>query len=334
MKIKHLFDSTTTRLTIWYMIILTALSLLFSVIVFSIATQELQRPFDRPHTANGIFYDVEFERIRSDREDIARASLVKNLLAFNLIVITAGGVSSYLLARRTLQPVEDALEAQTRFNSDVSHELRTPLAVMQSEIEIALRNKKTSAAARDTVLKSNLEEIHNLQALTERLLTLSSDKELPTTSIQLDEAVTEAINRVLPFALQKKITIENTVGKLQVTVNFEALTDSLVILLDNAIKYSPAKSQVKITATQQGRYVVLKVKDEGPGIDKTDLPHVFDRFYRADQSRSKSNVPGHGLGLSIAKRNIETMGGTIQVNSIPGKGSTFTVRLIQLVQSV
>lgn len=325
-----LFHSATLRLTLWYVLILTVLSLFFSGIVYSIAADELHRPIGPGNQRQdsysfGVLND--FEELRQRREQEGKTRLVTSLVVFNAVVIATGGLASYYLARRTLQPIEEALEAQTRFTSDAAHELRTPLAVMQSEIEIGLRDKRATVPKQRDLLESNLDEVGRLRSLTDRLLLLSNLKAVEVSPTSLDDVATEAVNRVIPLALAKHIGIESTVGKQVAVANAEILTDTLVILLDNAIKYSPKKSAVAISAKIQGKHVVLDVTDNGPGIEAKDLPHIFDRFYRADTSRSKENVEGHGLGLSIAKRSVEAMGGTITAVSTPGKGTTFTIRL-------
>lgn len=337
MKIGTWFRSATARLTLWYLLILAVLSILFSVIVYNIAVRELGRPFGPNHQGSQIIVDdgtvtttttpTEFEIYRAAREAEGRQSLVINLVIFNAAVITTGGLASYLLARRTLEPIERTLEAQIRFSSDAAHELRTPLAVMQSEIEVNLRDAKSTAAAQRELLKSNLDEVGRLRSLTDRLLLLSNFKSVDVAATSLDDAATEAINRVIPLAQAKHIGVESTVGKQTAIANADILTDTLVILLDNAIKYSPKRSIVTIAAKDQGKYVILSVSDNGPGINEQDIPHIFDRFYRADSSRSKANVEGHGLGLSIAKRSIEAMGGQITVDSTSDKGTNFTIRL-------
>ena len=326
----RLFHSATLRLTLWYVLILTVLSLFFSGIVYSIAANELHRPLGPGNQRQdsysfGVLND--FEELRQRREQEGKTRLVTSLVVFNAVVIATGGLASYYLARRTLQPIEEALEAQTRFTSDAAHELRTPLAVMQSEIEIGLRDKRATVPKQRDLLESNLDEVGRLRSLTDRLLLLSNLKAVEVSPTSLDDVATEAVNRVIPLALAKHIGIESTVGKEAAVANAEILTDMLVILLDNAIKYSPKKSAITISAKTQGKHVVLDVTDNGPGIEAKDLPHIFDRFYRADTSRSKENVEGHGLGLSIAKRSVEAMGGTITAASTPGKGTTFTIRL-------
>ena len=324
-------ESAVGRLTLWYLLILTLLSLLFSIIVYGIAVNELHRPVGGPRQMSAQIFGESsdtFERYRLEREREGKENLVTGLLMFNILVISTGGLASYLLAKRTLEPIEAALEAQTRFSSDAAHELRTPLAVMQSEIEVGLRSSKPTIDTQRALLKSSLDEVGRLRQLTDRLLLLSNFSTVELTHTVLDEIVTEAINRVVPQALAKRISIDSIVGKETALAHPELITDTLVILLDNAVKYCPPKSEVKISAIEQGRHVLLQVKDNGPGIAAADLPHIFDRFYRADVSRTKHTVEGHGLGLSIAKRAAEAMHGTITATSEPQKGTTFTLKLI------
>jgi signal transduction histidine kinase len=106
-----------------------------------------------------------------------------------------------------------------------------------------------------------------------------------------------------------------------------SLTELVAILLDNAIKYSPEKSQITLSSQPSGHHVKLAVADQGVGMKASDLPYIFHRFYRADRSRSKEHIEGYGLGLSIAKRITDLHHGEITVTSAPGQGSTFKVKL-------
>lgn len=322
-------NSPAMRLTLWYTTIVALLSILFSLIVFTLASHELRRPVRVEDTfVNETSIERQFERIRQERELSARDTLLANLLIFNLFVVTSGGVASYFLARRTLRPIEDMLAAQTRFSSDAAHELRTPLAIMRSEIEVGLRAQKPSLHMQKQLLESNLEEVLRLQALTDRLLALTHNQPVDVQPVQLDSAVTETINRTLPLARKKSITIEHSaVLPLTVQAEPQLLVDVLVVLVDNAIKYSRAHSEVKVSAKKQGRQVVIAVNDRGQGINATDLPHIFERFYRADQARSREKVSGHGLGLSIAKQLTDTMHGSLSAESKVDEGTTFTLRL-------
>jgi len=325
MSIKSLFDSAQLRLTTWYLLILVVLSLLFSTIVYTIASNEFDRAFRvRPGEPPQLLY---IQSLREERAREGRASLVANLVLFNLVVIGAGGGASYLLARRTLRPIEEALHAQSRFSSDAAHELRTPLSVMQSEIEVGLRDPKATKKSHEAVLESSLEEVHRLRVLTDRLLMLASSQTLPLSPVSLEQVAIAAVNHAVPLATEGKVSIDNQVGDLRVNAHAESLSDVLTILIDNAIKYSPAKSTITLTAQPQDNAVAIHVKDEGVGISQADQEKIFDRFYRVDQSRSKQNTEGYGLGLAIAKQLVELQGGKLSVESQPGKGSVFTVIL-------
>lgn len=321
-----LFHSAALKLTMWYLLILMTISITFSAIIYQISSNELGRgiaPKGREY-----IYNLEiFEDLQQQRFEEGRRRLLVNLMTLNLFTLAIGGGASYLLARRTLSPIKEAMDDQGRFTSDASHELRTPLTSMRSEIEIALRDKKLSAPAMRKLLESNLEEVDKLRSLSDRLLLLTSEKQLALGSLSLDDVATEALNRVVALAQAKDITIENVVGRLNVIGSLDSLADLVTILLDNAIKYSPEKTQITIGSELQGKSAVLYVQDQGKGILASEIPHIFDRFYRADPSRNKQHVDGHGLGLAIAKRIAELHGTKITVTSTPGKGSTFSIKL-------
>lgn len=327
-----LFQSATLRLTGWYMLILTVLCLLFSTIVYSIGTQELHRqPPPGGFGRFNSFDDDVRDAIQSDREARAEATsrrLLANLAVFNVVALGAGGLFAYLLARRTLQPIEQAMESQARFSSDAAHELRTPLSVMQSEIEVTLRGKQPSKTSLQQVLRSNLEEINRLQALTSRLLLLAHTEKIMPQPTQVEDAVTDAVNNVIALAQKKHIRIDTHVAPVQVLADRAVLGDILTIFLDNALKYSPPKAPITILSSQKGKYFILSVTDKGRGIAKQDIPYVFDRFYRADTSRTRDETAGHGLGLALAKRLAETINSNLEVTSQPKKGSTFSISLL------
>ncbi|MBL8031239.1 MAG: HAMP domain-containing histidine kinase [Candidatus Doudnabacteria bacterium] len=331
---QSLFHSATLRLTAWYTVILFFISLLFSMVVYQISSHELQRGFGppRPNETIGLyntrFGDDVFQTWREQRIEEGRSRLIGQLVVFNLAVLSTGAAGSYFLARRTLKPVEEALESQTRFSSDAAHELRTPLTIMQSEIEVGLRNKKATTTDHMALLQSNLDEIEHMRTLTDRLLMLANNHEIVLGPTSLESVAIEAFNHYIALAQTKHITIENNVGALEVMGNEHSLTDALGILIENAIKYSPEKARVSVSAVAKGRQALLQVSDTGPGITPEDLPHIFNRFYRTDISRSSQNTPGHGLGLSIAKQIIDAHHGRISAHNNPkDKGATFTISL-------
>lgn len=325
----QLFQSAALKLTLWYLLILMMISITFSVIIYQLSSNEFGRDLPRGGAEGRQFViDPEaFEAFRQQRINESAERLVRNLFFLNIVTLTLGGGASYLLARRTLSPIKAAMDEQGRFTSDASHELRTPLTAIRSEIEVALRNKNITAEQMRTLLNSNLEEVDKLHALSDRLLQLTGDKNLEMSITSLDEVAINALNRVVPLAQKKHIDIENTVANLSILGNADSLADMLTILLDNAIKYSPAKTSIVISAETQNKFVQLSVKDQGQGIKASDLPHIFDRFYRADLSRNKDHVDGHGLGLAIAERIAELHKTKITVVSDLGKGTTFSVKI-------
>lgn len=325
----NIFHSASLKLTAWYLSIIMVISLLFSVIIYNVSSAELGRGFG-PRDIGGqrlLIDPVAFEQLRQQRIEEGKVRLISNLFIVNLATLALGGGASYFLAKRTLSPIQDAMDAQGRFIGDASHELRTPLTAMQAEIEVALRDKKLDTKTARHLLESNLEEVNSLRALTDRLLQLSNGHDISMEAVSIDEPAITALNRVLSLAQSKSINIENNVPPISIHAHNESVTDLLVILLDNAIKYSPQGSSVVVDAKEQGRDAVLSVADKGIGIKASDLPHVFDRFYRADLSRSKQVVAGHGLGLAIAKRIVDAHKGSIDMESSPGKGTVVLVKL-------
>jgi signal transduction histidine kinase len=143
----------------------------------------------------------------------------------------------------------------------------------------------------------------------------------------LSPSLQAAIERLDKTAKAKKVKIENNAKNIKLKAADHSLTELIVILLDNAIKYSPAGSKVFISTAANNKVGRISIKDEGAGIKASDLPHIFDRFFRAEASRSHTQAKGYGLGLAIAKKLANSMNGVIEVNSAPSKGSVFTIIL-------
>ena len=285
----------------------------------------------------------ELEKIRTEQLEMSNNHLQANLIYFNLLILVLSSVISYLLAKRTLRPIKEMVEAQNRFIADASHELRTPLTAMRSEIEVGLRDKKMDLAEAKKLLNSNLEEVSKLESLSSALLELAKGRQvskLEFEEVPLTEVVTEALEKVKSMAQKKAIEFKTDFEKVSIRGDRQSLTELFVILLDNAIKYSPDKSanhapqdntkgsEIAIEIKRDHKKAIVRVVDHGIGIKSSDLPHIFDRFYRAETSRSKAGGDGYGLGLAIAKSIVELHGGEISVRSTPGRGSEFVVKLI------
>ncbi len=226
--------------------------------------------------------------------------------------------------------LESAFESQKQFIQDASHELRTPIAIAQTNIEVAEMEGK--ATARDykrlmEVLKLSLERINRLS---DNLLLLSEGDQsqmkwsVVNTATLLNEVTTEASAK----AAAAGVGLERGPESSEIWVMGDALRlkQAIINLVDNAIKYNRTGGIVKLLARAEGSQVVLQVQDSGIGISEADQQRVFDRFYRVDKSRSRAGG-GSGLGLAIVKKIVEAHGGTISVESTPGKGSTFQIIL-------
>lgn len=341
-----MFASARVQLTLWYLLIIMTISLSFSLVIYEFLSREVERfaqiqlgRFEN-HLNNCIPTPgqpciVPFNVLLPiDTKELVletKKRIVNSLFLINgTIFVVAGGVG-YFLAGRTLKPIKDMVEDQNRFISDASHELKTPLTSLKIAFEVHLRNKKRTLKDSDALVEESIEEVNKLQQLSESLLLLAGYRR-PVQSIvleptQLDEVITNSIKRVNPLAKKKKITIKNEVTSLKIIGNSDNLTDLFVILLDNAIKYSKANSQISIHTKNDKNYVEVSVTDHGTGISKTDLEHIFERFFRSDTARSKSTTDGYGLGLSIAQQIATANHASLSVKSEENEGSTFTLKI-------
>ncbi len=226
--------------------------------------------------------------------------------------------------------LEDAFVRQRQFTSDASHELRTPLTAMKGQVEVALSKERPAADYRG-VLQTVNQDIDRMIRLVGSLLTLARadahQVALEREQIRLAELVNSAVAEVQQVASERGVTLVSKAGPdVGVMVDEDLMLQLLLNLLDNAIKYSGPAGHVECSWRSENGSVEMSVHDSGQGILANDLPHIFDRFYRADKSRAHDGG-GAGLGLSISKWIAEAHGGDISVRSTPGSGTTFTVHL-------
>lgn len=334
--------SPAGRLAAAYVAIIVAISLLFTASLYRLSSAQLEDSLRREYlrfrplinlnsdgsagliAPNGVTVQPDVVQYQTELKR-GRQHLAFELIYFNLVILALASLASYQLARRTLRPIEDALEAQTRFSGDASHELRTPLAAMQAEIEVALRNSKLSATDARKLLESNLEEVGKLKDLSEGLLRLARGSQLEFEPVDLDEAISQAEGRLAKAAAARSVSIVRQGSGLAARGDAQTLVELIAILLDNAIKYGSSGGTVTVGQARQGRQAVITVADQGQGIAEADLPRIFERFYRAEASRSRE-TGGYGLGLSIAAKIVETHKGTIQAAN-SDQGAVFTLRL-------
>lgn len=238
-----------------------------------------------------------------------------------------------LTFNQMLNDIQKSYEREKQFVSDASHELRTPIAVIKGYAGMLNRWGKDDPAILDESIQAILGETDNMHSLVESLLFIArNDKgslKMDTTEFNFTDLVTEIVKETRLIDSQHEI-VDTLESNIYIHGSLDKLKQALRIFIDNSIKYTPDSGQIKISLRRSEHHSIIILSDNGIGISKEDLPNIFDRFYRADKSRTKMRENQHGgtgLGLSIAKIIIEQHGGTIHVASELNEGTTFTIFL-------
>jgi heavy metal sensor kinase len=238
---------------------------------------------------------------------------------------TLAGSFNELLAR-----LDQSFGSMRRFVADASHELRTPIAVIRGEADVALSQERSAAAYRET-LAVILDESRRLSRLVDDLLNLAradaGNVQLQTREFYFGDLLQECCRSAQVLAARQGISVEwQSPEDVPYRGDEELLHRLIMNLLDNAIRHTPHGGRVNVALETAGSQLHIRVSDTGMGIAPDALPHLFERFYRGDKARSRQDG-GFGLGLAIVKWVAESHGGTVNVSSQPGAGSTFTVIL-------
>lgn len=334
-----MFRSARLQLTTWYLLIIMVVSGVFSVAFYNLSSREIQRILNR-NTLDITQRQPMVVKLIPPRGpslaelEQAQARLRMMLWLINIGIFILAGMGGYVLAGRTLRPIQTMVDEQNQFISNASHELRTPIATLRAEMEASLLEKHISDKEARQLITSNLEELTTLQNLANKLLRLTQlhapFQKQCLTKISLFGVLNQSKKNVLALAERKNIEIFMEATELFVKGEETALVQLFTILFDNAIKYSQKNTEIMVTMKKNYHQVTIAVADQGCGIAPTDLVHIFERFYRADKSHGSE---GFGIGLSIAKKIVEQHNGKIEVSSKVGDGSVFTVTLPLFLES-
>ena len=268
-------------------------------------------------------------QVVGDRSDEVRtlAVLLTVLVAGGLLVLAASLVVGWIYADRALVPIRDALRRQRDFAADASHELRTPLAIIRGSVEELRREPDRNAPAGTAALDGIDDEVVRLGALVDDLLLLartdSGTLDLAPTPTDLGEIALDASAGLATLASDRGVRVEVDAEPVPMSADADRLRQLVRILGDNAVRHAPEGSTVGIAVHAPDGNADLVVEDRGPGFRDADLPHVFERFWRAPDAPDG----GTGLGLTIAAWIVDRHGGTIVAGNRPGGGARIEVRL-------
>ena len=247
---------------------------------------------------------------------------------FGVIVSIIGSI---LMSRKTLLPLYDMLKKQNEFVQNVSHELRTPLTIIQAKQELLLQDPEAKIIDKTEDISLTLNETKRLSKLTKDLMLLaradSKQMVLQKEEVEIDEFI-KNIGKTYEelFSVEEKKFLLNLNYNKMASIDTNKMYQVIVILLDNALKYTEKGDSVEIVTYLKDNKCVIEVKDTGIGISDEAIDHIFERFYREDKARSRE-TGGSGLGLSIADMIVTSHGGTIKASHNGEKGTIFTIRL-------
>ncbi|MBD7914353.1 GHKL domain-containing protein [Clostridium sp. Sa3CUN1] len=260
-------------------------------------------------------------------------NVLNNLLK---VFISIGSISlilllliSIYLTNRTIKPIKETFEKQKQFIANASHELKTPLAIIKTNNSLVLSNKSATVESQGKWLNYINNQIERMSELLDEMLTLAkldTNKELKEFSeFDFSKLVNNILLTFEAVIFENRIQLESNILKdIKLKGDKESIKRVVIILLDNAIKYTNKNGKINVDLVQEKNKIKLKVNNTGEGIKKEDLEKIFERFYRVDSSRARE-TGGYGLGLSIAKSIVESHNGKIYAESNIGKDTTFII---------
>ena len=316
--------------------VFTMLVLIFDCLIYKRAERQLYKEIDtelqsfvsrEPNSKVVIVNPSTMLVIR----DVSLKSLKSKLFYISTIIIITSAVASYVLSKRTLKPIFMAWEKQTEFVQNAAHELRTPLTIIQAKQQLLLKEPESKIIDKSEDIRLTINETRRLTKLVKELMILatadSNKLQMKKEQKNIDEVVKEVSTPYAEYAkMQNKDLTLNLNCNKEVNIDVNKIEQLMVILLDNAIKYTKENENIQVNTNYKDGKCIIEVADEGIGISDEQKKHIFERFYRADKARSRE-TGGTGLGLAIAQTIVKAHGGSIRVHNNTPKGTNFIVKI-------
>ncbi len=318
----NIFKAARIRLTLYYIFIMVLVVGIFSGILYLTLEKNIRDSVEE----NVGEHRMQMDTIRGTTDRLQFTLALSDALI--LVLISS---LSYLLAGKTLEPIVKVFQTQKQFSADASHDLRTPLAIMRTDIEVTLSDTHKTPGQYKKTLESNLEEVEHMSRIVENLLLLSrleNEKKIDMMqAIKLSVFTEKIVEKFEEQARAKHITL--TFASRETGSIFGVPTDlerALYNILQNAIHYTSVKGKISVEVLRHEDNMHVTIADSGIGIREEDVLLVFDRFFKASNSRNEY-AAGSGLGLPIAQEIIQAHGGTLALQSVLGEGTTVTIAL-------
>ncbi len=315
----NIFQRARLKLTAFYVGIIAVILIVFSLVLYYSFVKNIRDNFE-----GNFSNDQAQELVIGKTTDQLQVIIL--FIDFVILLVSSG--LGYFLAGKTLKSIQQAMDKQKQFIADASHELRTPLSVMQTNLEVALREKEWNQERGRALIVSAIDEVKLMAKLTEDLLMLlkleNQQKNYTLKRVDISKIVEQVVRKMQNIALRNQIQLSVTHAEAAfIEGDTEALQQLIMNILSNALKFNRTEGSIYATIKRHRGNVIIRIQDTGIGIAKEDLPHVFERLYRADRARRRNG--GTGLGLSIAQEIVRKHNGTINIESEIGKGTAVTI---------
>ncbi|MDP3963815.1 MAG: HAMP domain-containing sensor histidine kinase [bacterium] len=320
-----LFAVARYKLTI-YAIIAVALFLIAFPLLFNyrhdqLLIEHVVENYHDPATQEQLISEAKALRSKAEMEMQVAALLIMS-------------VTAYIASGFVLKPIRQTMWARKRFTADAAHDMRTPLAIMKTELELALREKTPEPDMLVKTLRSNLEEVDRMTSMIEDLLALTRydnvryASQMPKNPVDIRRVVERVAGSMQQRALKKNVHISLRRHEVGTLLGDESAIERMVAnVISNAITYTPSGGSITVDVERTEKRIIIRVADTGIGISAEDLPHIFERFYKAEKPTSYAHIKGSGLGLAIVKEIIEKHGGIAHIDSMLGAGTTVTLTM-------